>query len=103
MCWSAFTIVFIVSCFANQRAVVYNGKLIDPEAFANNHNFPHLCIFINKISLTEMSECLVDEDTTELGVDNDGIFASGYWFCREQVDGAFWLLPRIFAPDPGHC
>src|SRR3990172_11426688 len=70
LCWSAFAIVFIVSCFANQRAVVYNGKPVDPEAFANNHNFPHLFVFINKISLTEMSECLVEEDHTKLGVYN---------------------------------
>src|SRR3990167_6812513 len=87
--WSAFAVVFIVPCFANQRAVVYNGKLIDPETFAYNHNFPHLCVFINKIGLAEMSECLVDEDTTKFGVDNDGIFAPRYGFCREQVDGAF--------------
>src|SRR3972149_1064839 len=87
--WSAFAVVFIVPWFANQRAVVNNGKLIDPEAFAYNHNFPHLCVFINKIGLAEMSECLVDEYTTELGVDNDGIFAPCYGFCREQIDGAF--------------
>src|SRR5574340_45522 len=89
LCWRTLIIIFIIPCFANKRAVVNNGKGVDPETFANNHNFPHFYILINKISFAQMPKGLVDKDTAKFGINNNGILTPCYWLCRKEINCAF--------------